>query len=191
MFVRRDGPVQHVSDLRGRRVAVAPVDTGDALLWGDVLRAYGLNESDLTILRHPNSEMGRFFEEERLDAMVMVSAFDPRTITAPIDPIQLRILPLEGREVSWLRSQYLHVGAATVSPAEMEGSTKPVPTLLVNSVIICRADLSEDVVYRFATELYAVASTNNPLGLDPDSLTVPISLHPGAARYYRERELLK
>jgi TRAP transporter TAXI family solute receptor len=191
IFVRRDGPVQSVYDLRGRRVAVAPAETGDGLLWTEVLRAHGLLESDLTIVRHPNNEMSRFFEPEQLDAMVMVGNFNPSAAIAHVDPTHLRILPLKGPEISALRSEYFYTGGAVVEPGEIPGIVEPVETLGANSVIICRADLPDDVVYQFVKQLYAAASTHNPLGLDPNSFSVPISLHPGAARYYRERQLLK
>ena len=64
-------------------------------------------------------------------------------------------------------------------------------------LLVCRQDLPEALVYNLARTLFdsvpllrqAHASAS---GIDPErGPTAAIPLHPGAARYYREREILK
>ncbi len=64
-------------------------------------------------------------------------------------------------------------------------------------LLVCREDLPEPLVYDLARTLFdavpvlaqAHASAE---AIDPDrGPTAAIPLHPGAARYYREREILK
>jgi TRAP-type uncharacterized transport system substrate-binding protein len=64
-------------------------------------------------------------------------------------------------------------------------------------LLVCRQDLSEDLVYRLTSVLFdsvpelirahPAASSVDP-GRGP---AAPIPLHRGAARYYRERELFR
>jgi uncharacterized protein len=72
-----------------------------------------------------------------------------------------------------------------------------VPTVGVDSLLLCRADLSEDLVYRLTAAFFDVLPT---LSTELESLQLmdvarasatPIPLHRGAARYYRERELTR
>jgi TRAP-type uncharacterized transport system substrate-binding protein len=62
-------------------------------------------------------------------------------------------------------------------------------------VIVCRRDLDERLAYRLTEQLFAVfprlatvEATLRFLNVDEAPAT-PIPLHPGAARYFREREL--
>lgn len=69
----------------------------------------------------------------------------------------------------------------------------PVRTIGVNSLLLCRAGLEEELVYRLTKALFQeVAETPTELLRLPDlgrAAATPIPLHAGAARYYREREL--
>ena len=192
IFVRRNGPIRTVKDLRGRRVAIAPDGTAGALLTRTVLDAYGIAYADLSVKTHQIGEMGRFFTEEQLDAMIMVGAIDPNTITAPVNPAELRLLPINGEGMNRLRSEYLFITTTTVLSREMVGLSGDVPTVGAYSLVICRKDLPEDLVYRLTKQLLTQADSRNVLSIDPDTApATPIPLHPGAARYYRELQLLK
>jgi hypothetical protein len=65
----------------------------------------------------------------------------------------------------------------------------------VDSVLVCHAGLPEDVAYAlvkafFESPLEMTRASELAGMVDPDlAPATPIPLHPGAARYYREREL--
>ena len=72
---------------------------------------------------------------------------------------------------------------------------KIVPTVGIDMMIVCRRDMDEALVYRLTRELFEVfprlarvEATMRFLNLEEAPAT-PIPLHPGAARYFREREL--
>ncbi len=192
IFVRRESPIRTVNDLRGRRVAIAPDGTAGALLTRMVLDAHGIAYADLHLTIHQIGDMGRFFTGEQLDAMIMVGAFDPNTFTAPVSAADLRLLPIDRERMTRLRSQYPFVKPATVLSREVAGLPADVPTVGTDSLIICRSDLPEDLVYRLTKQLLTRADSRNVLSIDPDTApATPIPLHPGAARYYRELQILK
>ena len=68
-------------------------------------------------------------------------------------------------------------------------------TLGEDILLLCRKDLPEPLVYELTKALFdsvAVLMTAHPAasGIDPErGPMTSIPLHPGAARYYREREL--
>jgi TRAP-type uncharacterized transport system substrate-binding protein len=70
-----------------------------------------------------------------------------------------------------------------------------VPAVGVDDVLICRRDLDADYVYLLTKWLFEALprlAKDNPaageIEIDRAPAT-PIPLHPGAARYYREREI--
>ena len=104
IFVRRSGPIHTVQDLRGRKVAISPEGTAGEVLTRELLEAYGIAFSDLTVSTHQISEMGRYFESEQLDAMIVVGTVNPNTITAPADPKDLRLISIDGEGRDRLRA---------------------------------------------------------------------------------------
>ena len=75
------------------------------------------------------------------------------------------------------------------------GVGEDVETVGVSVLMTCRRDLDEALVYRLTqllfTELPNIAESVSAARLiDAEQApTTPIPLHPGAARYYREREI--
>jgi TRAP-type uncharacterized transport system substrate-binding protein len=71
-----------------------------------------------------------------------------------------------------------------------------VPTVGVDSLLICRRGIDEEVIHALASRLFEILPSlapsirRNLAELDEASAT-PIALHEGADRYYRERELLR
>jgi TRAP-type uncharacterized transport system substrate-binding protein len=67
----------------------------------------------------------------------------------------------------------------------------------IDALLVCRDDLAEEVVYEFTKEFFAALpllarSNSEAANVDVEKApATPIPLHPGAARYYREREVLK
>jgi TRAP transporter TAXI family solute receptor len=83
----------------------------------------------------------------------------------------------------------------TVVPRDMyPGLDRPVHTIGVDGLLVCRRDLNEQLVYELTKQLIASrqsADASGPLARMDLQLApaTPIPLHDGAARYYREREL--
>jgi TRAP transporter TAXI family solute receptor len=84
-----------------------------------------------------------------------------------------------------------------ILPASDWHGLRDVETVGADSLLICRKDLPEEIVYRIAKAFFEVLpelSRQQPrvAQIDPsDAPATPIPLHPGAARYYRERQILR
>jgi TRAP-type uncharacterized transport system substrate-binding protein len=64
-----------------------------------------------------------------------------------------------------------------------------VQTIAVDLMLVCRADMDESLVYSVLKRYFdELAKTTIATDLNRAS-AMSIPLHPGAARYYREREL--
>ena len=70
------------------------------------------------------------------------------------------------------------------------GQNAPVHTIGVDLLMVCRADLDNDLVYELTRAYFEQDLENVRNDTDPQRApAVVIPLHPGAARYYREREM--
>lgn len=192
VYVRRDMNINSVLDLRGRHVGVSPPGTAGELLTRTMLASHGLDFTDLKLHVHPIREMGRYFDTERLDAMIIVGGFDPETYIAPVKRDELRLLSLDPAAIGRLRGEYPFIKPAEIKWHNAQGEVENIRSVGADSLVVARKDLPEAVVYRFTSELLGALPGNNAFTIDPDTApATPIPLHPGAARYYRELQLLR
>jgi hypothetical protein len=123
---------------------------------------------------------------------VMLSAARELSQTVP-----LRLLPIHRTVINQLRGSYPFLKPVTVAANQLTGQTEATETLGSEWLLVCRSDLSEEVVYELTREFFAqlpaMAQHHKEAALiDPEQApAAPIPLHAGAARYYREREVLR
>jgi uncharacterized protein len=94
-----------------------------------------------------------------------------------------------------LREANPFVRATTIPRNVIAGQTSPIPTVGIDMVVVCAADVDEALVYELTKQLFiafprlsGVEAALRFLNAEEAAAT-PIPLHPGAARYFREREL--
>ena len=86
-----------------------------------------------------------------------------------------------------------------VIPADTyPGQTKDVNTIAQPNFLAVRADLDEDAVYQITKTIYenlpflnAIHQATTAMALNKALAGLPMPLHPGAARYYKEKGLIK
>lgn len=73
------------------------------------------------------------------------------------------------------------------------GQEKEIRTIAQPNFLACRADLSDEVVYKVTKTIYenlnflgTIHSATKNMSLDKALSGLPVALHPGAAKYYRE-----
>jgi TRAP transporter TAXI family solute receptor len=107
------------------------------------------------------------------------------------------LLPLEGPAIDAVRRESIFLHPTVIPEGTYPGQHGPIHTVGVHNLLVCRRDLDEGLVYRLTRRLFEVLPS---LVQQQDSLRLvdlqqapatPIPLHPGAARYYRERELAR
>jgi TRAP transporter TAXI family solute receptor len=111
--------------------------------------------------------------------------------------VGIRVLEVNRETINALRAHYPFITPTTVPAGDIPGEPNEIHTFGVENVLICRRDLSEDLVYRLTAGLFEEAERNAQRTSDGRRIDLeqapatPIPLHAGAARYYREREVLQ
>ncbi len=101
-----------------------------------------------------------------------------------------RLLDIDGPEIDRLRSYYPLLGRMLIPRGTYPGQDVPVHTIGVDLLVVCRADLDNKLVYELTRAYFEQSLENVRNQTDPQRApAVVIPLHPGAARYYREREV--
>lgn len=196
LVVRPNSPIRTVSDLRGRRVGVGPPGSGTALTAELVLGAFGIALPEVRAEALSFDDAARHIVDGTLDAM-----FDDAIY--PTDAIRMatqagaRLMPLTGPPIDQLRHDYPFFRPAIIPRDSYPDMTQATRTIGVDSILVCRRDLDDALVYELTRFFFQALPT---LSFSQDALrsmdleqapATPIPLHAGAARYYRERELMR
>ena len=194
IIVSADRAIHSLEDLSGQRVAVGPIGSAGEFFARTVFAAYGLSYLEVEPHPQPVSGMPDAVRRGSVDAAIAVSLVDPSLLAASSG---LRLLSIDSNVVGQLRSQYLFVKPVVLPPHALRPDSAEVHTVGVDALLVCHKDLEDELVYRLVGEFFSSLPQLSDKHLaaslvDPDlGPTTPIPLHPGAARYYREREILR
>ena len=101
-----------------------------------------------------------------------------------------RLLEIKGPEVDRLRVHYPLLRRTLLPRGTYPGQDVPLHTVGVDLLLVCRADLDTELVYELTRALFEEIPKHVRRQVDPHRAPATvIPLHPGAARYYREREM--
>lgn len=187
LLVARGVKARTLSELRGLRVSLGAPGSSTALITPRMLQAHGISPGDAQSERIPNAEMLNRLISGDIDA-AFATYVQPSQAVAAAMREGARLIDIEGPVVEDMRTRYPYLKRTLIVRGTYPNQAEAVRTVGVDVVLVCRADLDEDLVYRLLDAYFATRPAMTPPNLERAPAT-PIPLHPGAARYYRQREL--
>jgi TRAP transporter TAXI family solute receptor len=196
LIVPKDSKVRRVGDLVGARIGIlaGTLARQRQRTTQVLLEAHGLAPSAFEILPLTFDEARAGFRDGSLQAAVFATV-PPNPLLAD-ESANLRLIQLDPAAVERAREQYPFFQSVVIPAHTHPGQPAPMETVGIDNLLVCRQDLDPEIAYRltksFIESLPEIARSLPSVSLPgPDMASAtPIPLHPGAARYYRERELL-
>lgn len=186
-----------VRDLRGRRVSLgAPGAHSTALTAEVVLKAFGLGLDDVELERLPFNDAARQLIDGSL-AAAFWSGSVPNANVVKATTGGARLLDVTGPEIERIRLEYPFLKLTRIPAQSYPGLHRSVRTVGIDGIFVCKAEMDEERVYQLTKAFFqslpdlARDSRGFQGFVMNRALSIPIPLHPGAARYYRELELLR
>jgi uncharacterized protein len=196
LVARADAGIDAPGDLPGKRVGLGPPGSGQRALMELWMAELGWDEATFAEVADigPNA-----LRDALCDGAIDAFAF---TVGHPAALIQdvtrtcpARLIEAAGPAVETLVAEHAFVSPATIPGGLYAANREPVETFGVRATLVADAAVPDEVVYALVRSTFerieALRALNPALAdLDPaamatEGLTAP--LHPGAARYYRER----
>ena len=186
-LVRRGLNVRGLGDLHGLRVSLGAPNSSTSLMTPRLLEAHGVALSQVRSERSPNAEMLTRLASGDIDTAFSSYNVPNQAVTTAMKA-GVRLIDIAGPIVEEMRTRYPYLKRTLIVGGTYPNQPEAVHTIGIDVVMACRADLDEDVVYRLLDAYFATRPAATPPNLERAPAT-PIPLHPGAARYYRQREL--
>ena len=203
MHVRADSPIQRIADLKGKRLSSGfnAQKTIHRIIEAHLANA-GLSYKDVVQVPTPNvvRQVDDFISGKTDAFFFALGSAAIKQANASVGG--LRVLEVDTSPQAMQRVTAMLPGAYTlqVTPnPNIEGVTKPTHLIAFDMVMVVRAELGDDVVYKVTKALYEnkqdLAATFPPFGLfDPKKMAKPLEgvpLHPGALKFYKEAGLVQ
>jgi TRAP transporter TAXI family solute receptor len=196
LVASKESAIKTLADLKGKRVSLGPEGSGIAVIAAVILKAAGL--TDLARVDHAGFvEGGRMVEEGTLDAHFCgVSGLGIELVRHILASGRTTLVPIPPEVVAKIGNPAYVAG--TIPAGSYDGQPAAVPTAVIMTLLVTREGVSDDVVYRMTKLLFDhldLLAETHPAGKDIDAAKapfgLPIPLHPGAEKYYREIGLVK
>ncbi len=190
--------IKSVKDLKGKKVVLGPTGSGTEINALQILEAHGLKEADLgKAERIDAAAAGDQLKDGRVDAGFFTVGMGSAVIMDSFITGKMTLVPVEGAPASALIKQYPFYTSVKV-PANTYKDQAEATTVAVMAMMVVRSDLPEDLVYRFTKAIFDDLKQFHDAHSAAKNLTLetalngnPIPLHPGAARFYKEKGVLK
>jgi uncharacterized protein len=186
--------VHSLNDLRGKRVGIGLPGGGTGVTAQIILAQSGMLPSDVQLVRVPPTQVPSRLADRTIDAEFITGAYPADLVKAALAVPGTRLVPIQGSGISKLKEKYPFLKPVII-PANVYGQAEDIDTVGVDVLLICRENLSEQIVYRMLTSFFdgiQDLAQRQPVFRSvtlSQAPATPIPLHPGAARFYREREL--
>lgn len=185
--------------LKGKRFNIGNPGSGQRGTTEVLLNLYNMTTSDFAIATELTStEQANALCDGKIDAFGYTVGVPNAGVSVATDGCDARIINLNDEPVQKLVADTPYYAFTTIPKGTYKTSAEDVTTFGVMATIVTSADVSEDVVYEVVRAVFENLDDFRSLhpafaNLDPkemikNGLSAP--LHPGAAKYYKEKGLM-
>jgi TRAP transporter TAXI family solute receptor len=195
LVARRDADIRRVEDLRGRRVNIGNAGSGQRGNAEDVLRIYGIDPvRDIRAEELQQVDASRALIDGKIDAFFFTVGNPSDAVAGPARAIGVVLVPIDAPGIETLVASSPRYVMTSVPAGTYPQVDHAVRTFAVKATLVTRAGQDETVVYDVVRALFEDFDTFRAGHPALQSLTregmlegLSAPLHPGAARYFRER----
>ena len=185
--------IKTVADLKGKTVSIGAKGSGVYFNALDLLGAYGLTENDIKAEYLDFGDSADSLKDGKIDAAFVVAGAPTPAIQDLGTGKQVYLVSLDKEHVDSLIASSPYYKEYTISK-DVYNTPEDVTTVAVAAVVIARNDVSEAAVYNFVSAIFDNIdeighAKKAELSLDFASSITDVPYHPGAAKYFAEKDI--
>ena len=197
IVARADAGIKTLADLKGKKISVGAPKSGTELNARAILGAAGLSYKDFAKVEYlPFGESVELMKNRQLDVTLQSAGLGVSALRDLATSVDIIVVPISADIVKKTNDPAYLV--AVIPANTYRGQTADVTTAAVQNYLVTYDGVSNDTVYGITKALWTgldqlVAAHSAAKAIDPKHALdgMPIPLHPGAEKYYREAGLLK
>jgi TRAP transporter TAXI family solute receptor len=191
----QDSGIKSLADLKGKRLSVGAPKSGTELNARAILAAAGMSYEDLGKVEYLDfAQSVELMKNRQLDATLQSAGLGVASIRDLAASIPIVIVEVPEDITEKMGEPFF---SASIPASTYEGQSAAVTTVAVPNFLVTRADLSADLVYKITQAIYdnlpelvAAHAAAKGISLDKAAKGSPAPLHPGALKYFTEKNVL-
>lgn len=188
----KESGIKTLADLKGKRLSVGAPKSGTELNARAILDAAGLSYKDLAKVEYlPFGESVELMKNRQLDATLQSAGLGVSSIRDLATSTPITVVAIPAAIVDKAGAPFVK---QSIPANTYDGQAEPVETAAVVNYLVTRADVSDDLVYKMTKAMYeslpelqAAHSAAKAIDIRKAAEGMPVPLHPGAARYLKEK----
>jgi TRAP transporter TAXI family solute receptor len=200
VLARKEANIAKFEDLKGKRFNVGNPGSGTRLSLEELLGALGWKLTDFSLASELKAdEHGPALCDNKIDGFYYGVGHPSANIQDPTTTCGAKLIPITGPAVDKLVADHSYYAKATIPGGMYSGNPNPTQTYGVLATMVTSAKVPDDVVYNLVKatfdnfdefkKLHPAFANLNPANMVKDGLSAP--LHPGAAKFYKEKGWIK
>jgi TRAP transporter TAXI family solute receptor len=189
----KDLPINSFEDLRGKRISVGPPGSGTEVDAKKVLEVCGITYKDIKVHYLGWADSADALGDRNIDAFFLVGAHPLGAITDISVRANIKLIPMTEDLVKKIEQVRPDLSRGIIPGGVYRGVDKEVLTVETVNTLVARSGLSDDLIYKITKTLFEKREDLVKIHKYMKYLTpataitgIPIPLHPGAERYWKE-----
>jgi TRAP transporter TAXI family solute receptor len=197
IVARADSGVKTLADLKGKSISVGAPKSGTELNARTVLAAAGLTYKDFSKVEYlPFGESVELMKNRQIDVTLQSAGLGVSSLRDLATSVDVVVVPIPPDVVKKTNDPaYL---PATIPANTYRGQTADVPTAAIQNYLVSQEGVSNDIAYGMTKALWtgldslvAAHSAAKAIDLKHALDGMPVPLHPGAEKYYKEVGIIR
>ncbi|MBE7423913.1 MAG: TAXI family TRAP transporter solute-binding subunit [Zoogloeaceae bacterium] len=192
-----DSGIRSLADLKGKRVAVGAPKSGTELNTRAILKGAGMGYQDLGKVEYlPFGESVELMKNRQLDATLISAGLGVAAVRDLATAVKIVIVPIPADVIAKIGDPAYQ--PATIPANTYGGQTADAPTVAIPNFLVTHEGVPADTVYAMTKSMFEnldqmVAAHAAAKAIKRENATkgMPLPLHAGAEKYYREVGLIK
>jgi TRAP transporter TAXI family solute receptor len=192
----KESGIKTLADLKGKTISVGAPKSGTELNARAIFKAAGLTYEDMGKVQYlPFAESVELIKNRQLDATLQSSGLGMAAIRDLSSVMPLNYVSIPTDVVAKIGNRAYQ--SAMIPANTYDGQPEAVPTVAITNILVTRADVSDEVAYEMTRLMFDNLprlgnshSAAKDIKLETAAKDLPIPLHPGAERYYKEKGAL-
>ena len=191
----QESGIKTLADFKGKSLSVGAAKSGTELNARAIFAAAGMSYDDLGKTEYlPFAESVELMKNRQLDATLQSAGLGVASIKDLATSVAIQMVAVPEETAAKIGAPYV---AVKIPAGTYAGQEEDVSTVAVVNFLITHSDVSDETAYQMTKQLFenlpdlqAAHNAAKQIKLEGALEGMPVPLHPGAERYYKEKGLM-